>query len=206
MISQLAKLAGLPLLAYLLGSIPWGILITALFTSTDIRKQGSGNIGATNVRRIAGTKAGVLVLTGDVLKGSLPVYLALRLLDVADLSGQIYVVLVALAAFFGHLYPLYLGFKNGGKGVATALGCVLAVSPPAAGIALLVFLLMSCISNRASVGSLSAAAVLPVIMWIATGSHVMTLCALIFSVFVSLRHKDNILRLLTGTESVIWKK
>jgi glycerol-3-phosphate acyltransferase PlsY len=205
-VSFVTKSIGLPLLAYLLGSIPWGILITPFFSSKDIRRQGSGNIGATNVRRVAGSKAGALVLAGDILKGALPVYLASLLVSPTHVPGQLYTALVVMAAFCGHLYPLYLGFKSGGKGVATALGCLLVISPVTAAITLLVFILMVCISNRVSIGSLSGAAVLPLIMWKSTDSWIMTLCTLAISLFVYLRHRDNIVRLINGTESVVWKK
>ncbi len=199
-------LTGLPFLAYLLGSIPWGLVVTAFFTSKDIRQQGSGNIGATNVRRIAGPKAGALVLAGDLLKGALPLFMAVQTVNTSGALGQMYISLVALAAFFGHLYPLYLGLRDGGKGVATALGCILVISPVTAVIMILIFVMMVCMTNRVSIGSLSGAAALPFIMWESTGSWIMTLCAVAISLFIYLRHKDNIVRLINGTESVIWKK
>jgi glycerol-3-phosphate acyltransferase PlsY len=202
--SIIAKLGALPILAYLLGSIPWGLVVTTLFTSKDIRKQGSGNIGATNVRRIAGSKAGALVLAGDLLKGALPLFIAIQLVNPSGALGEIYISIVALAAFFGHLYPLYLGLRDGGKGVATALGCILVISPVTAVILLLVFVMMVCLTNRVSIGSLSGAAVLPLIMWKSTDSWIMTLWSLAISLFIYLRHKDNIVRLINGTESVVW--
>jgi glycerol-3-phosphate acyltransferase PlsY len=203
-LSTVARLGALPILAYLLGSIPWGLVVTAFFTSKDIRKQGSGNIGATNVRRIAGSKAGALVLAGDLLKGALPLFFAIQLVNPAEAPGKIYLSIVALAAFLGHLYPIYLGLRDGGKGVATALGCILVISPVAAVILLLVFVMMVCLTNRVSIGSLSGAAVLPLIMWKSTDSWIMTLWSLAISLFIYLRHKDNIRRLLQGTESKIW--
>jgi glycerol-3-phosphate acyltransferase PlsY len=202
--SIIAKLGALPILAYLLGSIPWGLVVTTLFTSKDIRKQGSGNIGATNVLRIAGSKAGALVLAGDLLKGTLPLFIAMQLVNPSTVLGEIYISIVALAAFFGHLYPLYLGLRDGGKGVATALGCILVISPVTAVILLLVFVMMVCLTNRVSIGSLSGAAVLPLIMWKSTDSWIMTLWSLAISLFIYLRHKDNIVRLINGTESVVW--
>jgi glycerol-3-phosphate acyltransferase PlsY len=203
--TAIAARISIPFIAYLLGSIPWGIVIAPFFTSRDIRKQGSGNIGATNVRRIAGSKAGALVLTGDILKGVLPVYMAMRLVNIAHPLGQLYIAIIALAAFLGHLYPLYLGCKDGGKGVATALGCILVISPFTAVITVLVFVLMVCISNRVSVASLSASAVLPLVMWKATAAWSLTAGAIIMTIFVFFRHKNNILRLLHGTEPAIWK-
>ncbi|MFZ0612229.1 MAG: glycerol-3-phosphate acyltransferase, partial [Desulfobacterales bacterium] len=110
-------LIGLPLAAYLLGSIPCGLVLTRLFTSVDIRRQGSGNIGATNVRRLAGTPLGLLTLAGDVLKGAVPVYLAAQVDGLEPVVRACFVSTVALAAFSGHLFPLYLKLKGGGKGV-----------------------------------------------------------------------------------------
>jgi glycerol-3-phosphate acyltransferase PlsY len=201
--STIAMLIGLPFLAYLIGSIPWGIVVAPFFTSKDIRQQGSGNIGATNVLRIAGYKAGALVLTADLLKGALPLFFAVQLVNTSAVWGQIYISFIALAAFGGHLYPLYLGLKDGGKGVATALGCILIISPFTALITILIFVLMVCITSRVSVGSLSGTAALPFIMWESTGSWMITLCAITISVFVFVRHKENISRLFNGTESKI---
>ena len=113
---------GLLILAYLFGSIPWGVILTRIFTPEDIRHKGSGNIGATNVTREVGVMPGILTLIGDILKGLLPVYLTLVIFDTADRVGDIYVSAVALAALLGHLYPVYLKFRGGGKGVATAAG------------------------------------------------------------------------------------
>ena len=201
--STIAMFIGLPFLAYLLGSIPWGMVVAPFFTSKNIRQQGSGNIGATNVLRIAGSKAGALVLTADLLKGALPLLLAAKMVDSSTMLGQVYISIVGLAAFAGHLYPAYLGLKDGGKGVATALGCILIISPFTAWIALLLFVLMVCLTSRVSVGSLSGATVLPFVMWESTGSWVLTLFAVVISVFIFVRHKENILRLIKGTESRI---
>jgi acyl-phosphate glycerol 3-phosphate acyltransferase len=115
---------GLLILAYLLGAIPWGLILARIFSGQDIRLKGSRNIGATNVMREAGALPGLLTLTGDFLKGAIPVYLALLLFGSANGSADIYLAGVALAAFLGHLYPIYLKFRDGGKGVATAAGCI----------------------------------------------------------------------------------
>ena len=199
------KIFLLPFMAYLLGSIPWGLILTSLFTTHDIRKEGSRNIGATNVCRIAGTKLGALTLLGDVLKGGLPVFLAYQMSDTSSPVGQMYIALVALATFGGHLYPLYTGLKGGGKGVATAWGCFMVISPMASMVAVLVFIMMICFSNRVSMGSLSAAAILPVSVWKTTNSPVFTILAGIVGVLVFIRHRQNIVRLFNRTESVIWK-
>jgi len=193
----------LPLFAYLLGSIPWGLVITRMFTSVDIRQLGSGNIGATNVRRVAGTTLGILTLTGDTLKGAVPVWLAVTIAGSDVTWAQTYISLVALCAFGGHLYPVFLKFKGGGKGVATAGGCFLVMVPVATIIAILVFIMFVCFWNRVSVGSLAAAAALPVVVWQATHSGIITGCAVLTATFIYIRHKDNIKRLWSGEEPTI---
>ncbi len=186
--------------AYLLGSVPWGLLLTRMFTSEDIRQEGSGNIGATNVRRVAGTHLAALTLAGDMAKGAVPVWLAASMAGSNGAWGDAFIALVSLSAFFGHLYPLFIQFKDGGKGVATAAGCFLIISPMALFVALLVFVLFICWLNRVSVGSLAAAAVLPFGVWKAGHSGVITGCAVITAVLIFYRHKENIIRLLEGTE------
>ena len=195
----------LPVFAYLLGSMPWGIILTRLFTSIDIRHKGSGNIGATNVFRIAGPTLGVLTLVGDMLKGAIPVWLALVLADTNGVWGEIYISLVALSAFSGHLYPVYMKFEKGGKGVATAAGCFAVISPMAFVVLILVFIMSLCCLNRVAVASLLTATVLPVTVWKTTGSEILTGCAVVTAILIYFRHTDNIKRLLKGTEPVIWK-
>jgi glycerol-3-phosphate acyltransferase PlsY len=197
---------GLAIFAYLFGSIPFGLVLTRLFTSVDILREGSGNIGATNVRRLAGTPLGFLTLTGDVLKGALPVYLAQMVTAPPIMAQEVTVSVVVLAAFFGHLYPLYMKLKNGAKGVATAMGGLVVISPTAVLVALAAFLLAAGLSNRASAGSLTAAATLPPAFWWATRVPVFSVCALIMALWIYARHRDNIKRLLNGTEPQIRSK
>jgi len=197
---------GLVVFAYLFGSIPFGLVLTRLFTSVDIRREGSGNIGATNVRRLAGTPLGILTLAGDASKGALPVYLAQMVTPAPIIAQEVYVSVIALAAFFGHLYPLYMKLKNGGKGVATAVGGLAVISPAAVVIALAAFLLAAGLSNRVSAGSLTAAAILPPAIWWATRMPVFGVCALIMALLIYARHRDNIKRLLNGTEPQIKSK
>jgi glycerol-3-phosphate acyltransferase PlsY len=199
------KFLVLPVFAYMLGSIPWGIVLTRLFTSVDIRREGSGNIGATNVGRIAGPTLGVMTLIGDMLKGAIPVWIAGVLTTPNSLWGEIYISVVSLAAFSGHLYPVYMGFKKGGKGVATAAGCFAVISPVAFVVVTLVFVLFVCWLNIVAVASLAAAAILPVAIWQSTGSGVLTGCAAVTAIIIYFRHKDNIKRLFKGTEPQIWK-
>ncbi len=197
---------GMVILAYLLGSIPCGLILTRTFASKNITAAGSKNIGATNVRRIAGTRLGGLTLLGDMAKGALPVYLTACLTAGGPISLEIFPALAALSAFAGHLYPVYLRFKNGGKGVATGAGCFMILSPLGCIVGILVFILVICITNRASAGSLAGAAILPLSVWKASGSAVLTLGAAIMAVFIFYRHTGNIRRLLAGTEPVIWKE
>jgi acyl phosphate:glycerol-3-phosphate acyltransferase len=199
-------LIGLPVLAYLLGSVPWGLVLTRMFTSVDIRRQGSGNIGATNVRRLAGTPLGILTLSGDLLKGAAPVYLAANVTGLDPIQQAFFVSVAALAAFAGHLYPLYLKLKGGGKGVATAAGCFLVISPVSVLAALVAFLLILGWSKRVSAGSLSAAAVLPAAVWWSLRSPVYCGCAVLMATLIVLRHKDNIHRLLAGSEPAFSRK
>jgi glycerol-3-phosphate acyltransferase PlsY len=194
------------ILAYLLGSIPFGLVLTRLFADVDIRQSGSGNIGATNVRRLAGTPLGVLTLVGDIGKGAVPVLLAQSLASPDFLSQEICLSLVALAAFCGHLFPVYLKMKNGGKGVATAAGCLAVISPLAVAASLAVFLLVAFGSNRMSAGSLAAAAALPPAIWWATHSCAFAACALVMAAGIFVRHSANIRRLRDGTEPPIRSK
>jgi glycerol-3-phosphate acyltransferase PlsY len=192
--------AGLPAFAYLLGSIPWGVVLTRIFTSVDIRQQGSGNIGTTNVSRVAGSTLGLLTFTGDVLKGAVPVFLAFILAGKNQSVGDLLPAIVALAAFFGHLYPLFMKFKDGGKGVATCAGCFVVLYPLACLSALLTFIVVLSLSKRVSAGSLAAAAILPCVAWLSTDSLQITVSAVIMAVFIFMRHRDNIKRLVSGTE------
>jgi glycerol-3-phosphate acyltransferase PlsY len=191
---------GLPIFAYLLGSIPWGLVLTRLCSSADIKRQGSGNIGATNVSRVAGPTLGLLTFTGDVLKGAVPVYLALRFALQNQGVNDLFLSVVSLAAFFGHLYPLFMKFKSGGKGVATTAGCFVILAPLACLMALSAFIIFLLLSRRVSAGSLAAGIVLPIAVWFATNSWGITGAAATMSVFIFIRHTENIKRLISGTE------
>jgi glycerol-3-phosphate acyltransferase PlsY len=145
-------LGGFALFAYLLGSIPWGVIWTRLFTSADIRQQGSGNIGTTNVSRVAGPTLGLLTFAGDILKGAIPVYLALKFAGQNQGINDFFLAIIGLAAFFGHLFPIFMKFKNGGKGVATAAGCFVVLAPLACLAALSAFIVVLVLSRRVSAG------------------------------------------------------
>jgi len=158
--------------AYLLGSVPWGVILTRIFSDADVRASGSKNIGAYNVFRVAGKRLGLMTLGGDLLKGAIPVLVGISWLGVSDWKGEMLVCLVALSAFAGHLFPVFLGFK-GGKGVATAAGCFLVISPFVFLVCVLVYVLVLCCWGHSSAGSLSASAILPgaIMACYALGSH-----------------------------------
>lgn len=190
----------LPLAAYLLGSIPFGLLVGRLIGAGDIRHQGSGNIGATNVLRSGGRVAGAITLLLDMLKGAIPILLARLWLGEDTFSTAA----IALAAFLGHLYPIYLGFK-GGKGVATGLGIFLAWTPQAGLFALLAWIIAMFIWRISSVASLLAFLLLPALLFNQTSRAAMA-TSLIILPLVFWRHRANIKRLSTGTERPIGKK
>ena len=196
----------LPAIAYLMGSIPFGLLIARGLGRGDIRESGSGNIGATNVRRTVGTLPAVATLIGDIAKGFLPVWWAGMLMPPGpSLWIQGYVALVGLCAFAGHLYPVFLKFRTGGKGVATAAGGLLAIAPGALGVSGLVFIMTVCSLNRVSAASLAATGTMPLAVWYATGSCAFTLWAGLTAIWIWSRHRANIQRLLAGTEPPLWK-
>src|SRR5258707_7319239 len=148
------------LAAYFLGSIPFGLLLAKLFGSADVRKTGSGNIGATNVARVAGPLAGILTLILDTAKGAAAVWLAGRVTN----ESATWMTIAAFAVLLGHCFPVWLRFK-GGKGVATALGVFLALCPLAAVSALLLFLLCVAYWRYVSLGSVAAAAAMPLLIY-----------------------------------------
>ena len=191
------------LFAYLLGSIPFGLILTRLFADKNIHREGSGNIGATNVQRVAGPTLGVLTLAGDVAKGMLPVYLAAEMAGGDGFPKELIMALVAAASVAGHFFPLYLKGRGGGKGVATTAGCFLILAPYACLVAIGVFLLACWRFNRVALGSLAAAAVLPLSVWFTGRSAIITGCAVVLSIGIAIRHKDNIRRIRSGTEPLI---
>ena len=185
---------------YLAGSVPTGVILAKLFTTKDIRQEGSGNIGATNVYRVLGARLGVLTLVGDVLKGAIPVFLARTLL-----GDDLWIAAVALSTFLGHLYPLFLKFR-GGKGVATALGIFMVIAPLVVACAAGVFVLVAVIWRYVSLASLAASALMPLFLGIAGYSSVYVGLGLIVGCLIFYRHGDNIKRLREGVEKKISKK
>jgi len=183
--------------SYLLGSVPTGIVISRLAGKGDPRKSGSGNIGATNVGRTAGRLAGILTLAGDVLKGAVPVFLA-----ATYYPESLFVSLVGLAAFLGHIFPVYLGFR-GGKGVATGLGVMVVICPVATLLSAAVFGLVAAAKRYVSLASMVAAAALPVFFSFFPKGRDYVGMAVVVAVLVIWKHKDNIKRLVAGTENRI---
>lgn len=186
------------LLAYLLGSIPSGLLISRMSRGIDPRYQGSGNIGATNVLRTAGKLQGVLTLLADVGKGALAVMLAGRLSPV----GGTWIYVAGFIAVLGHLYPLFLKFR-GGKGVATGFGVLAVLHPWAAFLTISVWLISFLIFRISSVGALWAYGALPLISFLIEGSGAFFLFSCLLSLLVISRHMDNIQRLARGAEGKI---
>lgn len=186
--------------AYLLGSIAFGIIASQLFKLPDPRTIGSGNIGATNVLRTGKKQAAIFTLLGDVLKGWLPVYLALHFnLPVLLVSA------ISLAVFIGHLYPIYYQFK-GGKGVATALGIMLALNPLLAFAALVTWGITFKLSSYSSLSAILAAICSPIFAWLILAEYQYVLVVLFLSIFLVWRHKTNIQKLLAGTEAGFGEK
>ena len=185
-------------LAYLLGSIPFGYLLVRFVRKQDIRSLGSGNIGATNVARSGAKGLGIATLLLDLLKGLLAVLLAYRL---APGNSDVAVASAAFAVL-GHVFPVWLRFR-GGKGVATALGVFLALSPFAALIALAVFVVVVALTRYVSLASIIAAAVMPGagIALSASRTPILIIGYLFLSMLVIVKHHGNIRRLLSGTEN-----
>jgi glycerol-3-phosphate acyltransferase PlsY len=186
------------LAAYLLGSVPFGIVMARVFGLGDLRKIGSGNIGATNVLRTGNKPAALLTLIGDAGKGAAAVLLA------RSFVGEGAAGVAALCAMLGHLYPIFLGFK-GGKGVATFLGTLLALSFPVGLAACAIWAATAAITRISSLSAMFAAALAPLWMAVFYHWHGAVLVA-IMSALVIWKHVPNIKRLRKGTEPMIGKK
>jgi glycerol-3-phosphate acyltransferase PlsY len=199
---------------YLAGSIPFGYVLGRLVLGVDVRQVGSGNIGATNVARAGGRKLGIVVVLLDALKAIVPILVARRVLSDIALAGghglapgggppglvEIWVVSVAVAAFVGHLFPIWLGFK-GGKGVATALGIFLVLAPWAAGAGAAVYAGAYGLTRISSVGSLLGTAACVATTFALRGARSpVSWAGLALGLLIVLRHRENIRRLLSGEE------
>jgi len=194
------KIILLFLFSYLLGSIPFGYLI-AKREKINVRNHGSGNIGATNVLRTVGKKAGILTLTGDFLKGFIPVLMALYITQSEYIIG-----LVGILAILGHIYPIFLKFK-GGKGVATSLGVFTGIMPLVVLITTIIWLIICFVSRYVSLSSMVASIALPVLAWQFNEPKFYILLSTLATIFIIFRHKDNLRRLATGEEDKFnWKR
>ncbi len=215
MISSLFSVNGiaylLVLLAFVLGSVPFGILFTRK-SGIDIRSMGSRNIGATNVLRFAGKKPALLTLLCDLLKGVLPVLICKILIErgivLSESQGMFHIVadfwigVVGLSAVLGHMYSVFLAF-NGGKGVATGFGVLLIYSPVAAGIALLIWILVAFAFRYSSLAAIIAATAVPLLLILFQASVVKIAITLILAALIVYKHISNITNLLNGKETKI---
>ena len=199
-ITNIAIASGLILVAYLLGSLASAILVCKLFGLSDPRAGGSGNPGATNVMRLHGKKAAILTLAGDVLKGVIPVLLAKALS-----SSELVIALCGLAAFFGHLFPVFFNFI-GGKGVATLIG-VLFATHWLLGLAYIgTWGITALLFRYSSLSALVAAALTPVYSWLILQNMGFATCHIIMVSILIWRHQSNIQNLIAGTEGKIGEK
>lgn len=187
-------------IAYLIGSISSAIIVCRLMGLPDPRSEGSLNPGATNVLRIGGKKAASITLLGDLLKGVIPVLVAKWLgLDAFSL------IIVALAAFLGHIYPIFFHFI-GGKGVATNLGCLLALSWPSGFAWVATWLLVAKVFRYSSLAAIIASLLAPFYIWYFTGEVIYACGIAIMSLFLIYRHRSNIIKLIQGNESKLHQK
>ncbi|MBQ0824387.1 glycerol-3-phosphate 1-O-acyltransferase PlsY [Microvirga terrae] len=195
--ANLLHLLAALIFGYLLGSIPFGLIFTRMAGLGDVRKIGSGNIGATNVLRTGRKGLAAATLVGDALKGTAAVVIAAQ-------WGPQFATVAALGAFLGHLFPVWLGFK-GGKGVATFIGVLIGLKPVAALVFCLIWLGVAFASKYSSLSALIASAATPVVLWL-LGEPGMAGIAVILVALLWWKHSQNISRLLAGTEGKIGQK
>ena len=187
-------------LGYVLGGIPFGIVVSKALGLPDPRTAGSKNVGFTNVLRVSGKKAGVLTLLGDLGKGWVLSWAAMQWL-----TDESYIMVVAFAPILGHMFSPFLGFK-GGKGVATAVGAVLGLSPSIGLLLLLIWMGAVAVWRYSSGGALAAFGCLPVVAIVNEQRQEFFIFSLVISALIWFKHKDNIVRLWRGTESKMGKK
>ena len=187
------------LFGYLLGSVPTGLILAKLFSKVDPRNIGSKNIGATNIFRTAGKSLGIFTLIGDLLKGAIPVVIAIQWGE-----SDLWIALSGLTPFLGHIFPIFLGFK-GGKGVATALGVYLMFSPISVLIEFFIFAGIVWKWRFISLGSITCGTTIPILIaFFRSDSQAYFIVSVIMAALILYRHQSNISRLLQGTESK-WK-
>lgn len=191
----------IPIIAYALGSIPFGLIIVKLTGSGDVRKSGSGNIGAANVTRVAGAVPGLFTLVLDTAKGYFPVWLAVRWTH----GSALWITLAAVCVVLGHMFPVWLKF-HGGKGVATSLGAFIPISGKAVLAAVVLWIIVVVFWRYVSLGSIAAAAAMPILVYMlyAPGhapASVLSLGTMLIALMVIWKHRENIQRILNGTEN-----
>ena len=197
-------IAGIVVLAYLIGSIPFSFLIVKLVAHKDVRRVGSGNVGATNAMRAAGKAAGIAALLLDVAKGVAAVLIERRLVDVSSMGGGL-VGAAAVAGVLGHCYPVWLGFR-GGKGVATSAGAMGALAPPAMALTLVAFLAVVSWKRYVSLGSIVAASLFPLFIYASQRlgwedpDPRLLLAGVLIGLIVVVKHRSNLERLRQGAE------
>ena len=194
------------LFGYLLGSVPTGLLLAKLLAKVDPRQLGSKNIGATNIFRTTGKVLGILTLLGDMLKGAIPVWVATQWIhaDQWGIPPDPWIAMAAFSPFIGHVFPIFLGFR-GGKGVATALGTYLILSPIAVLIELFLFVGLVWKWRYISLGSISCATTMPLLIaFFRSDSQAYFILSVMIAALILYRHQSNIARLLQGTENR-WK-
>jgi len=184
---------------YFSGSIPTGVIVAKLFGTKNIRQEGSGNIGATNVYRVLGKGLSTLTLVGDMLKGVIPVILACTLV-----GDEIWIAMVAFVTFLGHLFPVFLRFR-GGKGVATALGVFMVIAPLVVPFSIIIFVLVVMKWRYVSLGSLTASALMPIFLCVVGYPIAYVNLSLAMGCLIFYRHRGNIKRLREGSEKKISK-
>ena len=192
------------LIAYVLGSIPNALWVGKTFKNIDVREHGSKNTGSTNAARVLGAKLGIFTLILDILKGALPTYLGIvlgaNLLTRITGIDKLDIIVIGMAAILGHTFSLFLKFK-GGKAVATTLGVFLVLVPYAILILLVVFFVIFGLTKYVSLASVISAVALPIAVYLTTRHIPLTILGIIIGLLVIIRHKENIKRLINGTES-----
>ena len=192
------------LIAYVLGSIPNALWVGKTFKNIDVREHGSKNTGSTNAARVLGPKLGIFTLILDILKGALPTYLGIvlgaNLLTRITGIDKLDIIVIGMAAILGHTFSLFLKFK-GGKAVATTLGVFLVLVPYAILILLVVFFVIFGLTKYVSLASIVSAVALPITVYLTTRHIPLTILGIIIGLIVIIRHKENIKRLINGTES-----
>jgi glycerol-3-phosphate acyltransferase PlsY len=190
------KTALVLIFAYIIGSVPFALIVGRLAGGVDVRNYGSGNLGGTNAFRVLGWKVGIPVILVDILKGSLATYLGLRL------GGETVGILAGLTAAIGHCYPLFAGFK-GGKGVAVGAGVYFVLAPKVIILATIMFVLTLVISRYVSLSSMVGALTVGVATFLDNNSYFLIILSWLLVIFVIYRHRSNIKRIVAGTENKV---